>query len=282
MARNRLIAPETAIFFTDGNKEKVERIRAENETTLNSKLLGRAIIFYAAKDSRTFQNKIILNDDNISPIRITVENIASYRIRTAMKPAGAPSPVLKLAGVNDSFTYLGGEFAVTFELIEKLSTDAIRVYDANNESSDITELFSYNSSAKTLTLLPANYAAFSALFNDGWIRLSIHIGEEYKIELVLALSSADIFTTVTGEDAAALKNASAILAGSRAVNGFEFRQESKLNNNKTAVFRQAPFGVYTLTVFDLETDTFGSTEVSVPPEKTDLYLEVEVTKITGG
>jgi hypothetical protein len=286
IARNRLIAPEVAVLFVDGYKEKVERIRTETAgTTLNSKLLGRAIIFYAAKpkDGKTFQNKIILNEDNISPINITVDSIASYRIRAVDRPAGSPLPVLRLTGVNDAFTYLGGEFAAAFDHMEL--SGGVAVYAMNNGSSDnITEMFSYDSPSKTLTLLPVNYAEFAALFGNGRLQLSVRTGEAenrgyYNVELVLALSSADIFMTATGEDASALKSANAVLAGSGGVNGFEYRQESKLSGNKTAVFRQVPFGIYNLTVFDLETDTFGSAEVSVPLEKADLYIEVEVSRI---
>jgi hypothetical protein len=114
------------------------------------------------------------------------------------------------------------------------------------------------------------------------MQLSIRIGKSgpsYDIALILALSSSDIFASAVGDSAPGLKNANAVLSGNRGVNGFEFRQEIKLRNNKTAIFRQVPFGIYNLTIFDLENNIFGSTEVSVPPNRTDLYLDLEVSKI---
>jgi hypothetical protein len=281
ISRNRLIAPEIALFFTDELKANVRSIKEEKRESLNSKLLGRAIIFYApkSKDGKAFQSKIILNEDNISPLNIAVESIASYRIRTLSKPAGSPVPVLRLAGVNDAFTYQGGEFAITFDNMGKFSYSEISVACRNT---NITEMFSYDNSTKTLTLLQGSYGDFAALFNDGWLQLSIRIGENerlYNIALVLTASSSDIFVSVVGEIGLNTRNASAILSGSRNVNGFEYRQESRLNSNSIAIFRQVPFGIYNLTVFDMDANIFGSAEVSVPLEKTDLYLDLEVNKI---
>ncbi|MDR2400755.1 MAG: hypothetical protein LBD73_03785 [Deferribacteraceae bacterium] len=279
VSKNRLIAPEVALLFAD--TEGTADVDGEN-WNLKSKIFRHAIVFHApkSKDGKAFQSRFILND-NASVINIAVESIAAHRIKTVSRPTGSPLPVLRLAGVNDAFTYQGGEFAVTFDNMEKFDGDDISV---SCRSANITDMFSYDPQTRTLTLISDNQGKFAALFNDGWLQLIISIGAGnnipgYNIALILALSSSDIFATAVGVAAAGFKSANAILAGSRNVNGFEFRQEIWLGSNKTAIFRQVPFGIYNLTIFDLDADVFGSAEVSVPPGKTDLYLDLEVNKI---
>ncbi|MDR2104739.1 MAG: hypothetical protein LBP51_03180 [Deferribacteraceae bacterium] len=276
ISKNRLIAPETALLLTDIDLQSVRQLKQEN---IIYKSIGRAVILYApkSKDGKAFQSKLILNDS--SSVNIVVESVAAHRIRTLARPQGAAVPVLKLTGVNDAFTYLGGGLSIAFDNMIPFSPDEISI---SSKNTNITSIFSYDNLTRTLILLPSNQREFAALFNDGWTQLSINIGSKgslYDIALILAISSSDISAAAVGEAAQTIKSASAILTGSRSANGFEFRQEVKLNNNKTAVFRQVPLGIYNLTIFDLESDVFGSTEVSIPPNRTDLYLDLEVSKI---
>jgi hypothetical protein len=195
-----MVAPEIAVFIADNYKEKAKTvIKAERNSALIVKRIGYAVILYApkSKDGKTFQSRI-LNEDNTPLINITVDRIASQRIRTISKPEGSPVRVLRLSGVNDAFTYQGGAFAVTFDNMENLPPDEISV---SCRDVNITGMFSYDDSAKTLTLLPERQGEFAALFDEGWLQLSLRIGGLYNIALILAVSSSDIYAAAVGEAA---------------------------------------------------------------------------------
>ncbi len=290
----RLMAPDFGVLFVDryisGEPDAISL--RPSTSPLRYKHLGRGVIIYAPPMKPFEDNKSALTFTSGSrhmEAILDVGDIGGQLVKTVVRPPRAKTLIITAEGLTPSYVYTGSGplvFKVGGGL--KFSGEEVKVFiELGGEETEITHLFTWDGQKSSLTLDKNEYDNFRGLLAGAQQRLYIALASDnpakyYKVMAVIGGGAADIIGEAVIDPSAAavqLKDAKALLIGKRSKNGNDFRQLTDVKSNRSFRFPNVPLGLYDLVVFDMEGDYYGSREISVQAERSDLYLELPVKKM---
>ncbi len=285
ISNNRMISPDIGVIFTDKYLPFTIKASVKPEDSgMRSSLLGRGVVLFdnGSVQSSAIRTLILTDEDNNSVnIELNSSYIYNVLIKTLSWPSGYKKNILKVQGVDNSLIFNNRTpIRFVFDTELKYRSEEITVsVDYDGELEDISTMFMWDSNTNILSLKNSSLPDFTSLLDGRQRSIIFTIGKgdvkrQYVISAVIGAGVADITLDVT-VNGKSVQQGKALLIGRASKNQYEYRQLATVNKNGRTYFSNIPRGGYELIFFDMDANAYGSRELSVHADQSDLYVTID-------